>query len=68
MPSPFKNKNSDITKLGSFNRNLNYYRNAQKLLNPYRYDSYAQVRITSIFLSTPLVLYLNVTAVSVYNL
>jgi hypothetical protein len=38
--SPYKNKNRDITKVSSFNRSLNYYRNAQKLLNPYNYDSY----------------------------
>jgi hypothetical protein len=43
IPSPYKNKNRDITKLGSFNRNLNYYRNTQKLLNPYRYNSYIYV-------------------------
>jgi hypothetical protein len=67
-PSPRKNKNGDITKLGSFNRNLNYYGNAQKLLDPYGYDSHAQVRTTSIFFATPPVLYSNVTAVSEYNL
>jgi hypothetical protein len=32
--SPYKNKNRGINKLGSLNRNLNYYRNAQKLHNP----------------------------------
>jgi hypothetical protein len=47
-PSPCKNKNKDITKIGSFNINLNYYRNAQKLLDPYRYSSYIQIRTTSI--------------------